>query len=146
MIKFFGEIHNSIFVFREKEVSHNLKILALQNLKCHKNGQTCQENQNGKICVTMFLMNHQNNQQTKKVQWFEILSDGAFLSLITSIVLSPLHESFVNIWRYYDCNSNENRAVHVIQQPIPNIQFRIVFNQNSCNWQITKLVVKVHSF
>ena len=69
----FWEIHNSIFVFREKEVGHNLKIRALKNLKCHKNGQTCQENQNGKICVTMFLMNHQNNQPTKKVQWGEIL-------------------------------------------------------------------------
>ena len=34
--KQFWEIHNSIFVFREKEVSHNLKILALKNIKCQK--------------------------------------------------------------------------------------------------------------
>ena len=91
--KQFWEIHNSIFVFREKEVSHNLKILALKNMKCQKNGQTCQENQNGKICVTMFLMNHQNNQPPKKVQWVEIFSDGAFLSLF--------HKSFFQFFYHY---------------------------------------------
>ena len=111
--KQFWEIHNSIFVFREKEVSHNLKILALKNMKCQKNGQTCQENQNGKICVTMFLMNHQNNQPPKKVQWVEIFSDGPFTIVFisrkfSSILLSQLHESFVNILRYCDCNLNEN--------------------------------------
>ena len=62
-------------------------------MKCQKNGQTCQENQNGKICVTMFLMNHQNNQPPKKVQWVEILSGGAFLSLF--------HESFLQFFYHY---------------------------------------------
>ena len=94
-------------------MSHNLKIRASKNLKCHKDGQTCQENQNGKTCVTMFLMNHQNNQPTKKVQWVEILSDSCH-QFHESFLQSPLYESFV-------------------QQPIPNlsfVQFRNIFNQH----------------
>ena len=137
--KQFWEIHNSIFVFRfswkgGESQFENSSIKEYEMSKKPTNMPRKSKWEN--LCDDVF--NESSKQPTTKkgtmgwnIFWRTIL---VFISRkFSSIFLSQLHESFVNILRYCDCNSNENWAVHVIQQPIqyPSfIQFRIIFNQD----------------